>query len=346
MEFSVVSTFSGCGGSSLGYKMAGGSVRLAVEWDDNAVNTYRLNFPNTKIFHGDIGKLSVAEIQARTGLKEGELDVFDGSPPCQGFSTAGKREFSDNRNQLFREYCRILRGLKPKVFVMENVSGMVKGKMKLIFADILRELKACGYNVRVRLLNAKFFGVPQSRQRMIFLGVREDLGVEPTHPIGKSRIITAEEAIASVQNDPKEIEMLLEMGRVRSAFAEWDQIAPGRKRTDIPGIKTGFSGRKQHPKRPCSTITKTDGNLGMHGIMHWSERRRFSVGEFKRLASFPDEFEFFGDYKDAVERIGNTVPPLFMKGIADHIANVILPQCYAVLSGGTSITEAHILRGS
>src|ERR1035438_8286507 len=144
-EFKVISTFSGCGGSSLGYQMAGGKVLLAVEWDKNAVETYRLNFPDTPIYHGDIAKLSVQECLDRTGLKAGELDILDGSPPCQGFSTAGKRNFDDSRNQLFREYVRMLRGLQPKVFVMENVSGMVKGQMKLIFVEILKELKASGY---------------------------------------------------------------------------------------------------------------------------------------------------------------------------------------------------------
>jgi DNA (cytosine-5)-methyltransferase 1 len=112
--------------------MAGFRELLAVEWDDNAVATFKLNFPGVPVYHGDIGKLSVAECLERTGLEPGQLDVFDGSPPCQGFSTAGKRKFDDDRNQLFREYVRLLRGLRPKVFVMENVSGMVKGKMKLI----------------------------------------------------------------------------------------------------------------------------------------------------------------------------------------------------------------------
>lgn len=170
----VVSTFAGCGGSSLGYSMAGFRELLAVEWDDNAVQTFKLNFPEVPIYHGDIGKLSVDEVLQLTGLKPGELDVLDGSPPCQGFSTAGKREFGDTRNQLFREYVRLLRGLRPKAFVMENVSGMVKGKMKLIFAEVLRELKASGYAVKARLLNAMYFGVPQSRERMIFIGVRDD----------------------------------------------------------------------------------------------------------------------------------------------------------------------------
>lgn len=170
----VISTFAGCGGSSLGYSMAGFRELLAVEWDQNAADTFRLNFPEVPLYHGDIARLSVEDTLRRTGLKPGELDVFDGSPPCQGFSTAGKRDFGDGRNQLFREYVRLLRGLQPKVFVMENVSGMVKGGMKLIFAEILRELKASGYAVKARLLNAMFFDVPQSRERMIFVGVRND----------------------------------------------------------------------------------------------------------------------------------------------------------------------------
>jgi site-specific DNA-cytosine methylase len=155
----VISTFAGGGGSSLGYSMAGFREVLAVEWDDNAAATFRLNFPHVPLYHGDIAKLSVEEALRISGLEPGELDVFDGSPPCQGFSTAGKREFGDKRNQLFKEYVRLLRGLRPKVFVMENVSGMVKGDMKLMFAEILRELKASGYAVKARLLNAMYFGV-------------------------------------------------------------------------------------------------------------------------------------------------------------------------------------------
>lgn len=183
----VISTFAGCGGSSLGYSMAGFRELLAVEWDDNAVATFGLNFPDVPVYHGDIAALSVEEVLRRTGLEPGQLDVFDGSPPCQGFSTAGKRLMDDPRNQLFREYVRLLRGLQPRVFVMESVSGMVKGKMKLVFAEILRDLKASGYRVSARLLNAMYFHVPQSRERMIFIGVREDLGREPSHPRAETR---------------------------------------------------------------------------------------------------------------------------------------------------------------
>ena len=169
-----ISLFAGCGGSSLGYSMAGYRELLAVEWDDNAVETFKLNFSDVPVYHGDIHDLTVEHCLKLAGINVGELDLLDGSPPCQGFSTAGKRQIDDKRNQLYMEYVRLLRGLQPKVFVMENVSGLVKGKMKLIFADIMKELKASGYTVKCKLLNAMYFHVPQSRQRLIWIGVRND----------------------------------------------------------------------------------------------------------------------------------------------------------------------------
>lgn len=174
-KFTVGSTFSGCGGSSLGMKWAGGKVLFAIEWDANAVETYRLNHKGTPVLHRDIATVTVEELLTLTGLQPGELDVLEGSPPCQGFSTAGKRQIDDPRNSLFKEYVRLLRGLKPKVFVMENVSGMVKGDMKHVFAIIMRELKASDYQVKCQLMNTMYFGVPQSRERVIFIGVRNDI---------------------------------------------------------------------------------------------------------------------------------------------------------------------------
>lgn len=207
--------------------MAGFKELLAVEWDNNAVETFRLNFPEVPVYHGDIAKLSVDEVFRMTGLKEGELDVFDGSPPCQGFSTAGKRDMGDSRNQLFREYVRLLRGLKPKVFVMENVSGMVKGKMKLIFAEILRELKASGYKVKAVLMNAMYFNVPQSRERMIFIGVREDLGIDPSHPKGSIQPVAAGIVVRDLIAESCELEMLLNAGLKYAAYKFWDKVKVG-----------------------------------------------------------------------------------------------------------------------
>lgn len=302
----VISTFAGCGGSSLGYSMAGFRELLANEWDDNAVATFKLNFPDVPVIQGDIAKLAVEQVLELTGLQPGELDVFDGSPPCQGFSTAGKRVMDDPRNQLFREYVRLLRGLQPKVFVMENVSGMVKGKMKLIFADILRELKASGYKVSARLLNAMYFNVPQSRQRLIFIGVREDLGIEPSHPKAESRPVVFSEAVSNIISDSP-IRRILKPERYKAA------------REGEPLYSTySHAYRRLSRNLPAGTITK-----GSHQI-HPIEDRELTGREIARLASFHDSFDFIGGHQEWVNRIGNSVPPLFMRSIARHIRTEIL----------------------
>lgn len=323
--FTVVTTFAGCGGSSLGYKQAGGRVLLAVEWDKGAAEIYRRNHASTDLFHGDIASISVDEILQRTGLKPGELDIFDGSPPCQGFSIAGRRNIEDQRNQLFKEYVRLLRGLKPRVFVMENVGGMVIGKMRIIFAEILRELKASGYRVAARKLNASNYGVPQSRVRMIFIGVREDLNIDPTHPMPTHAPISASVAVEGLQLDEAEVAHLIEIGNTRKAYSMWEFLKPGQSLTKL-GLRIGFNGVRVNPMRPCPTITKSLGQLGMYGLMHWAERRAFTIAELKRFSSFPDEFDFGTNYTNAAERLGNTVPPPLMKAVATHIRLTVLEQ--------------------
>ena len=189
----AISTFSGCGGSCLGYRMAGFKVAWASEFIASAQETYRANHPSTLLDTRDIRKVQPAEILEAIGLKAGELSLMDGSPPCASFSTAGKREkhwgkakkYSDTvqrTDDLFFEFIRLLEGLRPKVFVAENVSGLIKGTAKGAFLEILARLKGCGYRVSCRVLDAQWLGVPQSRKRTIFVGVREDLGKEPVYP--------------------------------------------------------------------------------------------------------------------------------------------------------------------
>ncbi len=191
--FTVVSTFSGCGGSCLGYRMAGFRVAWANEFIPSAQATYRANHPETILDTRDIRTIAPQEILNAIQLKAGELDLFDGSPPCASFSTAGKREkhwgkekrYSDTvqrTDDLFFEYVRLLDGLKPKVFIAENVSGLVKGVAKGYFLEILARFKASGYRVECRVLDAQWLGVPQSRKRAIFMGVRQDLERNPVFP--------------------------------------------------------------------------------------------------------------------------------------------------------------------
>ena len=312
-SFTVVSTFSGCGGSSLGYQLAGGKVRLAVECDDNAVETYGMNFPDTPIYHGDIAKLSVDECCKLSGVEPGELDILDGSPPCQGFSIAGKRDFGDDRNQLFREYVRLLRGLRPKAFVMENVSGMVKGSMKLIFAECLRELKASGYKVTARLLNAMYFNVPQSRQRLIFIGVRDDLGIEPGHPSAQAKPMTVREAIGHLP--------LGEPGQHQpQVLSAWHKSKPGQAlRKAVQSVGT-FQSCRLDPDRPSTTQIKT------HRNWHYAVPRQLTNTEAAILGSFPPDYKWVGGKSKIQQRIGNSVPPNFMRAIAEHINENILQR--------------------
>jgi len=319
----VISTFAGCGGSSLGYQLAGFRELLAVEWDDNAVATFRLNFPDVPVYHGDIAALSVDECLRLAGIAPGELDLFDGSPPCQGFSTAGKRVMDDPRNGLFREYVRLLRGLRPKVFVMENVSGLVKGKMKLIFAEILRELKASGYVVSARLLNAMYFNVPQSRERMIFIGVREDVGIAPSHPTPQTRPIVLRESLKGVHNTPEQLH--------ESCYPETSMSA-----RLLRMMKPGEKGHQYHPRgsmfglkrltwdKPSRSVLREDGGGASCQCCHPDDMRRLTIPELQRVASFPDSFRLIGDVKEQWARIGNSVPPNFMRAIAEHIREHIL----------------------
>ena len=312
----VISTFAGCGGSSLGYQMAGFKELLAVEWDNNAVETFKLNFPDVPVYHGDIAKLSGDECMKLAGIEKGALDVLDGSPPCQGFSTAGKRKFDDPRNSLFKEYARLLEELQPKVFVMENVTGMIKGVMKQAYLQIIKTLRECGYKAKGQVMNAMYYNVPQSRERVIIIGVREDLGIEPSHPKPNSKPIAADKAIKGAIIDdcgnPKDILM-----------KRMERVKPGSNLGKMDRKGSYFNYVRCPIGKPCMTIQKSV-SFGGITIWHPLEERNLSIGEIKRIASFPDNYKMGGDYKAKVARIGNSVPPNLMKAIAENIKINIL----------------------
>jgi DNA (cytosine-5)-methyltransferase 1 len=326
VDRTVISTFAGCGGSSLGYKLAGFKELLAIEWDNNAVEIFKLNFPDVPVYHGDICKLSSVECMKLAGIKSGELDIFDGSPPCQGFSTAGKREFNDPRNSLFKEYARLLKDLQPKVFVFENVSGMIKGYMKQIYLEIIKTLRDCGYNCKGQVLNDMYFNVPQSRERVIIIGVRKDLGIEPSHPKPQGKPITPREAFkdcpdGEIKSCP---EWLIKATKYMDAgnYSGEDTFKAFLK---VKGKTSGAMNTKLLSWDRCScTLVKSE--ISNTGIIHPDCQRYLTIPEMKRLTSFPDDFIFHGDRKEIVSRIGNSVPPLFMKVVAEHIKDNILDK--------------------
>lgn len=322
-KFTVISTFAGCGGSSLGYKWAGFKELLAIDYDKNAVETFKMNFSDVPIWKRDIRTVTSQEILDFCKIKEAELDILDGSPPCQGFSTAGKRQVNDLRNSLFKEFVRLIEDLKPKVFVMENVSGMIKGKMKGMFKEIMKCLKSFNYNVKCKLMNTLYYGVPQSRERLIWLGVRNDLNKEPSFPKPSNKILTIKDVLHDLGDEPNE-----------NIDHYWIDESPNGKNTKTyhlanrarQGRKYAGQQKRWIWNKPVGTITKSLvekpylRNSGCHPLY----TRTFSPLELKRLSSFPDDFKF--KKWDAQQRIGNAVMPKFMEAIARNIKENILEK--------------------
>lgn len=322
----VISVFAGCGGSSLGYRLAGYRELLAVDWNGIAADTFKLNFKDVQSWVRDVREVSAEEVLGFCGLLPGELDVFDGSPPCQGFSMSGRREVNDTRNDLFLEYIRLIKGLKPKVFLMENVPGMVKGKMKGRFIGIMKSLKELDYRVKCKQMNAKYYGVPQSRERLIFIGVRNDLNIEPSFPGGNRSVVTVGQALQGFDCSG---EIVFPKGK---AWEYYYAVPRGKSLAHFMTKKFGtnsyFNLIKADPRRPLCTVTRLFAE-GMSGILHWKERRYLTIGELKRLSSFPDDFQFAGTFKEQWAQIGNAVMPGFMRAVAEHIKREILQKAGA-----------------
>lgn len=322
--FNVVSFFSGCGGSSLGYRMAGYKVHWANEFIPAARETYQANFPATIVDDRDIRGIQPAEVLTTVGLQPGELDILDGSPPCCAFSSCGRREknwakinhYSEGVKQrtddLFLEYIRMIEGLQPKVFIAENVKGLTLGAAKTKLDEFLTLMRQAGYNVDYRLLNAAHYGVPQSRIRLFIIGVRNDLGLDPVFPAPLDYTVSLRDALTGV--DP-----FLEPETDIARFAigrEYDNFTRQSERY--------FNLFKPCLDKPCNTITANAAKPSAASVVHPTEKRKFSVAELKRICAFPDDFILTGTYQQQAERIGRAVPPLLTFNIARAIKENIL----------------------
>lgn len=330
--FNVVSTFSGCGGSCLGYRMAGYRVLYANEFIKAAQETYKANHPNSILDSSDVRNIRPEEILERINLKKGELDLFDGSPPCASFSISGKREkgwgvekkYSDTKQRvddLFYEYARLLKGLQPKVFVAENVAGLVIGTAKGYFKRILQELKDCGYDVKCKIIDAQWAGIPQMRKRTIFVGVRKDLNMAPVHPKPLPYFYTVGDALANVEktNNYKGVIKGTETYRL------WENTKVGesfwKAAVKLTGKNKFYSHVKQSPFRVANTVVQ-----GSTDKYHWSEPRTFTIEELKAISTFPVDFKLTGTFSQQWERVGRAVPPMMMAKVAETVAKEILEK--------------------
>lgn len=327
-RYTGASLFSGCGGSSLGYRWGGVQIRWANEFIPSAAETYAANFPTTLVDPRDIRTIDPAEILAALHLAPGELDLLDGSPPCASFSTAGARSrlwgeshvyswtanVKQRTDDLFGEYIRILRGLRPRVFVAENVAGLVQGVAQGHFKRILAALTASGYRVEAQLLDAQWLGVPQARRRLIFVGVREDLDRAPVFPAPLPYRYSMADAFAGLTAAP-EPETNIDKYKIAG---EWATIGAGGQSTRY------FQLVRPWLSRPAPTIIAVMAIRGAAAPMHPTECRRFSLAELRRLCGFPDDFVLCGSFAERCERLGRAVPPPVMAAIARTLVTEIL----------------------
>ncbi|MCU0494053.1 MAG: DNA cytosine methyltransferase [Chloroflexaceae bacterium] len=343
--FNVVSLFSGAMGLDLGLEAAGLTTRLAVEHDPWCCQTIRTNRPELPLLERDITTISTATALAAVGLRADDVFLVCGGPPCQPFSTAGKREsIGDPRGSLFRDFVRFVEEIRPPFFLMENVRGILSAAIKHRPLDrrndpfapldpdellgsalrvILEEFQRIGYTVNYRLVMAADYGVPQIRERVIFLGSRDGLSVafpEATHAKrpgdGKLPWFTLGEALAGL-HDPapqfqaysKERERIFRMvppgGNWRSLPKELQPQALGGAYHSTGG-RVGFYRRLAFDE-PAPTVLTSMTQKGS-GMCHPVETRPLSVAECRRLQQFPDGWQFAGSIAQQYRQIGNAVP--------------------------------------
>lgn len=298
----VVSLFSGAGGLDLGFKMAGHDIIWANDLYGDAVETYRLNLGD-HIVCEDIFKVDENDVP--------DCDIIIGGFPCQGFSVANtKRHEGDERNALYKQLIRIIDAKKPKFFLAENVKGLTNLAKGKVFQMILSDFSELGYEVKYKILNAADYGVPQTRQRVIIVGVRNDVNFEYNFP-------KATHSKDGTDGLPKWISVSDAMGPIP------DPDSPNTMLNhEYSKYKLNFNGylghRKLDPDKPAPTVTARGDNKGGVVILpHPNGERRMSCRELAAVQSFPLDYEFYGNRSSIYRQIGNAVPPLLGYAVAN-----------------------------
>lgn len=344
----VIDLFSGCGGSALGFKQAGFDIKVAVDINTLASESFKLNFPKAEVFTSDISTISSKELLKAAGAFSGEEIVVIACPPCQGFSTARRKSQagSDPRNTLIYEFLRVVADIKPFAFVMENVPGLERGIGKIMFYDIVSKLKKMGYHIVYKVVDTADYGVPQRRKRLVLIGTSNS----------KNGLIFPEQT----NQDPSHSEGYLPpWNTVRNAIKDLKKIKAGEKSEDDP-IHSASSlaeinlkrmgvtphdggGRTSWPEELILECHKNvTGYKDVYGRMKWDipsptitggcvmiskgrfghpeQDRAISLREAARLQTFPDDYKFAGSTGQIAAQLGNAVPPLLAKRIADTLA--------------------------
>ena len=326
----ILSLFSGCGGLDLGFEKAGFEIPIANEFDPTIWETFKINHPKTKLLECDIKNIKEDDLP-------NDIDGIIGGPPCQSWSEAGAmRGINDSRGQLFYEYIRLLKIVKPKFFLAENVSGMLSAKHKEAVENFISLFKECGYDVSLTLVNAKEYGVAEERKRVFYIGFRNDLNIKFKFPEGSTKDdnkkITLRDVIwdlkdtvvpaleknyhnkKAINNNEYFVGAYSPMFMSRNRVKSWDEQA----------FTVQASGRQCqiHPQAPKMLFISQNKREFVKGKEHLY--RRMSVREVARVQGFPDDFKFIYNYVDnAYKMIGNAVPVNLAYEIAIAIKKVL-----------------------
>lgn len=297
----VVSLFSGAGGLDLGFKMAGHDVVWANDLYDDAVHTYQKNIGNHIVLE-DVRNISADTIP--------DCDIVIGGFPCQGFSVANtKRHIADERNELYKQLIRVIKDKRPKFFLAENVKGLTNLGKGEVFKMILSDFENLGYRVQYQILNAADYGVPQTRLRVIIIGVRSDIEWEYEFPkathnqYGRDGLpvwVSVSDALKGLPDPDSENNI------------------PNHTYSKYKLNINGYIGhRLLDPDKPAPTVTARGDNRGGVVILpHPNGQRRMSCRELASVQSFPVDYEFAGNNSSIYRQIGNAVPPLLAYSVA------------------------------
>lgn len=336
----AVSLFSGAGGMDVGFKAAGFDVLAANELDKYACETFRANHPESELIEGDIDTC-VEKLYSYRGV-----DVVFGGPPCQGFSVAGKMDPDDPRSKLIFSFCNVVENVKPKAFVMENVKALgTLSKFEEVRTALISRFQKAGYTVTIHILNSKDFGVPQSRERVFFIGVQD--GIKPIYktnfrkylnaaptlrevliPLGKpgtkrnDRICNAKVTLATkpvLRKSPYAGMLFNGQGRPLNPDG-WASTLPasmGGNRTPIIDDNHLYLGKDSWVEEYHRHLMTGGKPQGMHDVP--SYLRRLTINEAALLQTFPEDYVWCGPSSKVYSQIGNAVPC----GLAKVVANCV-----------------------
>lgn len=345
--FTAVDLFCGAGGFALGLERAGFDVLLAVDSWQLAVDSYAQNFAHP-VLCADLSAMAGRDILRRAGVKKGEVDLVVGGPPCQGFSIQRIGPDHDLRNSLVLEYARLLREISPRLFVMENVPGLMGKRGSELFEAFLSSVAEAGFDTEAHVVNAADYGAPQLRRRVVVLGWRRNDTERfqlPEPLTAPEHYVTVEQAIGDLPQPPppetsKPKDPLHRQTRLSDLNKErLRHIPPGGGMEDLPvrlrvdchkagADKIGhrYVYGRLAPDRPAGTITARFDSFTRGRFAHPFEDRNITLREGARLQTFPDTFRFSGNQEDIAAQIGNAVPPVLAEALARAAARALGQQ--------------------